>query len=395
MRRLVAHAYREVAYYRKAFGDAEVTPADIRTLDDLARLPITTKSDLQGTAIADRLAADAGKEDFVVHETSGSTGEAMRICRRHAEERFLFGRRLRALILSGLRPWDRRLILGATPKQFLPHRLGLFRLSGIPLEVEPLKMIEEIERCHPTVLKGPPTTLELLLDDYSERLAALPLRRVFTGAEHLSPGTRARLERTCGSPVIDLYGATECNLIAWQCLGCGAYHTCDDAVIVEVMCGDRPARPGEDGEVVITALHSYFMPFIRYRVGDVVRVPADRPACRIGFGAIERVQGRAIDYLQFPDGTRLSPYMVMNKLDAIKGMRRYEVRQVSPLQIEVRYQLLAGTDSGPTGARIREECQRLFPGDTELQFERVESFNVSPTEKRRFITTQCSPGAEA
>lgn len=389
LRSIVTHAYLRIPYYRRAFDNATVTPSDIRTLGDLAKLPITTKSDLQSTSITDRLTAGTAQEECIVHYTSGSTGEAMCIVRGQAEERYLFGRRLRAQILSGLRPWDHRMIFGATLKRLLPHRLGLFRISGSPLDVGSRIMMEETERCRPTVLKGPPTTFEQLLEDYPERLAALQVRRIFTGAEQLSRRTRAELERSCGSPVIDFYGATECNLIAWQCLGCGIYHTCDDTVIVEILNGDRPAQPGEDGEVVVTTLCSYVMPFIRYRIGDVVRIPANKPACPVGFGAIEHVQGRAVDHLRFPNGSRLSPYTVMDELDAVEGMGRYEVRQISPQQIVVRYQLLPGTDSEPVGQRIREQCQRIFPGDTELRFEPVKRFEVPSTEKRRFITNEC------
>ncbi|MDH3690108.1 MAG: hypothetical protein OEU36_11590, partial [Gammaproteobacteria bacterium] len=132
LRLMVRHAYREIPYYRRAFGRATVAPGDIRTLEDLAKLPPSTKSDLQNTTTGDRLVAGTPQEDCAVHHTSGSTGETMRIVRGFAEERYLLGRRLRAQILSGLRPWDHRMIFGATPMRLLPHRLGLFRLSGTP-----------------------------------------------------------------------------------------------------------------------------------------------------------------------------------------------------------------------------------------------------------------------
>jgi phenylacetate-CoA ligase len=67
--------------------------------------------------------------------------------------------------------------------------------------------------------------------------------------------------------------------MAWECRHSGDLHTCDDGVLVEVLVDGRPAEPGERGEVVVTNLHAYAMPFIRYRIGDVATRAAP---CRCG-----------------------------------------------------------------------------------------------------------------
>jgi phenylacetate-CoA ligase len=248
------------------------------------------------------------------------------------------------------------------------------------------QMMEELEIRRPHIVKGPPNALDLLAEKYAGRLAALRVQLVFTGAEQLSARTRQRIEGAYGCPVIDFYGAVECNLIAWQCVWCGLYHTCDDSVIVEVVRGGRPAQPGEEGEVVITALHSHAMPFIRYRVGDVVRLPAARPSCPIGFGAIESVQGRIVDYLRFSNGVQVSPYTVMDELDVVEGLQRYEAAQIGPAAMLIRFQPINPNGKEEMSRLVRDQCERVLPREVKIQTEAVERFEVSLTEKRRFVT---------
>ena len=217
LQRLIRHAADQVPYYRQAFAAAQVAPDDLRGLDDLARFPISSKRDFQQAPLASRFAAGFNEKNCRVHETSGSTGERMLIARTPAEELRLAGRRLRSQILSGLRPWHRRLVIGGSPRQLAAHKLGLFRTSGIDLSHSSGEILAEAERLRPHILKGPPGALELLLEEHPQRLADLTLQLVLTGAEQLPGGLRDRLEARCACRVIDSYGAVECNLIASEC----------------------------------------------------------------------------------------------------------------------------------------------------------------------------------
>jgi phenylacetate-CoA ligase len=85
----------------------------------------------------------------------------------------------------------------------------------------------------------------------------------------------------------------------------------DDAVIVEVLKDGRPAAPGEAGEVVVTRLHGFAMPFIRYRLGDLVTQGDARCPCGASFSTILTVQGRMLDYFPLAGGRLLHPYEVV------------------------------------------------------------------------------------
>lgn len=387
LQRLVHHAADRVPYYRQAFASAQVGPDDLRSLDDLARLPVSSKSDLQQVPLASRFATGFSVDNCRVHETSGSTGERMLIARTPAEELKLFGRRLRSQVLNGLRPWRRRLIIGAAPRQLGAHKLGAFRTSGIELSHSPKEMLDVMQRLRPDILKGPPGALERLLEEDPQRLSALGLQMILTGAEQLPGGLRSRLEECCGCTVLDSYGAVECNLIAWECRRCRMYHTCDDSVIVEVWNGSRPALPGEEGDVVVTALHSYAMPFIRYRIGDRVSLPSSPPPCSIPFGVISKIQGRIVDYLHFPGNAVVSPYTIMDELDSIVEVRRYQVVQEEIRSVQVNFE--AATVNDPwIEQRVSDSLRRVLPHDVAIESRRVDRVDAAADIKRRFVQSR-------
>ena len=317
----------------------------------------------------------------------------MQIAHTRAEAARLYGRRLRAQMLGGLRPWHRRVVLGSQPKLRWPHRIGVFGIEAVPLELQPEEAIERLETLRPDILRGPASSLERLAESDPGRLAGLGLKAVFSGAEQLSSRARRLIGEAARCPVLDFYGASECNLIAWQCARCGLYHTCDDSVIVEVLHEGRPVEPGGEGEIYITALDGYAMPFLRYQVGDVVRLPAKAPHCSIRFGAIESIQGRFIDYLRFAGGRELSPYMLMNPLDELHQLRRYEVEQLELNQLWVRIQLEQGAAVDLTRAEVVRRCQAVAPPGVEIQVEIVERFELDPARKRRFIRSLAAQNA--
>lgn len=392
LRRVVRHAAHNVAFYRRAFEKHGFDPL-ARDDFEIHELPLTPKLTVKQTPVEDRIAAGVDLAQCDVSQTSGSTGEPILIAHTRDEAARLYGRRLRAQTLGGLRPWHKRAILGYHMQRRWPHRLGLFRIDAIPLELNSAQIFERLHALRPDILRGPPSSLERVAEDAPDSLAALGLQVVFSGAEQLSSRARRRIEDAAGCPVLDFYGASECNLIAWQCSRCGLYHTCDDSVIVEVLRDGRPVSPGEEGEIYITGLDSFAMPFLRYQVGDVVRLPSSPPDCDVRFGAIESIQGRVIDYLGFPGGRILSPYTLMNELDELQALQRYEAEQTRPDSVVVRFQIDTSRSVADAEDQVLERCRRVIPSDVRIELEQVERFELDPKSKRRFVRSATRDGA--
>jgi phenylacetate-CoA ligase len=350
LRELVAHAHANVPYYRALFERAGVRPGAIRGVDDLAALPTTSRADLQARPVGELVARGVTPDRLVVHRTSGSTGEPLTIRRTWLEERIYVLLRLRALRALGLSPRDRQAVIAIVrpldpmdvrlPQQLL-RLSGLYRKASVDFRQSPAEILEQIGRLRPDVITGPPTVLgtvaQAAFDDAGTRSrpaggnARLRPRLVVAGGELMTSLMRRQIAEGFGAPVRETYGSHEVKLIGWECRETGLLHVADDSVLVEVMREDgRGAGPDETGEVVATALHSFAMPFIRYRLGDLVtRGPAPCP-CGAPFSTIRMIRGRMVDYFPLPGGRVIHPYGLVLPL-----MRRPWIRQYQLLQERV------------------------------------------------------------
>jgi phenylacetate-CoA ligase len=385
VRRLVRHAWQRVPYYRRLMDQNGIPPDAITGVADLARLPVSRRVDLQAVPFSDRVAEGVEREGCVDFGTSGSTGSPLRLLRTQREQTLLFGFRLRAQIDSGLRPHHRRVNLGSPPKLFLAHRLGIFRTRNLPLTLSLDEIMQQLEAVRPDVLYGIPNLLEPMGRRYpAERLRRLGVRAVWSGAEPLSRPLRAAIAAAFACPVTDFYGAHEVNLIAWECRRCGQYHTVDDSLVVEVLRDGRPVAPGEEGEIYVTALHSFAMPLLRYQLGDLVRRPAHPRPCRIGFGCLEQVSGRKVDFLPLASGAYVNPYAVAYALDQLGGLETFQVVQHTLDRVEVRFV------PGPQAAaelrgQILSSVRPLFPPEVALEVQAVAEIPPGPSGKRHWI----------
>ena len=388
LRALVAHAYENVPYYRRLFDGAGVLPRHIQTLRDLARIPISTRKDLQCAPAGDLIARGYRLERLVVHRTSGSTGEPFNIRRTAFEDRLLQAHRLAVLFRLGLRPTDRRVAI--VTRKFtgnpLYMRAGLLRYREIHCLQEPEQILSQLREVRPDVLRGFSgvlTYLANLMTD-EERETIRP-RFITTDSETLTAEMRERIEAGFGSRVFDFYDSHEFNTIGWECPSSGLYHLSDTSMITEVLAGDNPAPPNEDGELVGTALHSRAMPFIRFRLGDLVTRGPDRCPCGASNSTLARVRGRVADRFEFPGGISIHPYALVSPLLAHgPWVRQYQLIQDGPNRVRVKLAPLRGENPAAEGlARVREVLrERLGPG-IGLEVELVSQIPVAPSGKQR------------
>jgi phenylacetate-CoA ligase len=296
LRRVVAHAYHNVPYYRRLFDQSGIALRDVKTAADLESLPITTKKDLQGVPVQDTIARGLHPARLVEVTTSGASGEPLTIRRTWIEHRLFLRLALRALRYFGLRMTDRRVSVvymvhgrkrrGALHKRAL-NACGIYRHAYVDCCQQPDRVLAALREWRPHVLEGYAGTLSHLAE-FSMREGGDGIRPRFitSGAEVLTTNMRERISRAFGSPVYERYGSHELNLIAWECRETGELHVCDDSVVIEVLKDGRPAQPGEAGEVVGTSLHSFTMPFIRYRLGDIATRGGDTCACGLPFSTM-------------------------------------------------------------------------------------------------------------
>jgi phenylacetate-CoA ligase len=389
LRRLIEHAHANVPYYRALLDDHGVAPAQIRTLADLDRVPISSKADLRRRPAVELLAAGLQPDRLRRIQTTGSSGVPFVLYRSPGERRLHHLFWLRAYRDFGQRLGDRVVWVSARrqPAASRLARVGdLLRaigLEGFGLDVtaRPEDLLQELARLRPGVVVGYPGMLARLGEELQRNgRADIRPRVVIAGGEVLTGARRAQIEATWGVPVREVYSCWEVGLMAWQCRAAGTLHVCDDSVVLEVLKDGRPAKVGERGEVVLTSLHSFAMPFIRYRLGDVVARGAVACACGSPFSTIGLVQGRMLDFFRLPSGRLVHPYEIIAQLQEDGWVGQYQVVQEAADRIVVL--IVPGPAfSSEKAAAFQARAAAVVGPEAKLRAEVVERIEAAPSGK--------------
>ena len=375
IRTMIAHAYRSVPFYRSLFDRNGILPTDIRGAADLVHIPITTRSQIQEASLSDRVANGIDRTSLLEFRTTGSTGQCLVVARRWREQKLLSLFAVRAMRSYGLRPRDvigvPRIKLPTHPRDNqIPRRIADTLGFYTRVIVDPREGVDQVNALfdlQSEVVQGWPTILseiapkwrELRMRDAGRR----GLRFVLTGGETMTSAARAQITQGFDAPVHDLYGAHETSLVAWQCAATGDYHLSDETICAEVIRDGRHAAPGESGEMVVTALHSFAMPFIRYKLGDMV--VQGSPACTCGspFSTIRAIQGRTADFLSLPNGRVVHPQdIARDSYRAAHWIKQVQVVQQATDRLELHVVPLREPSAGEVAA-IRPAIEGLLgPG---------------------------------
>lgn len=395
VRSLITHAYENVNYYRKLFDDNGVKPEDIKTVNDLSIIPVTNKSDLQLLPEKDLIDCRLNPADLIVRVTSGSSGEPFKIRRTWLEDRMIARIRMRAMRYFGLKSFDKTASVGIVrsvhprdkqlPAQIL-QSLGFYRKFRINCLLSPEAILDTLSEFQPDVITGLPGVLSLVAQNISaanER--GIKPRFVRVNGEVLTPLMRRQISEAFHCRVFDYYASHEFSPIAWECKETGEYHTCDDGIILEVIKDNRPAVEGERGEVVITNLHSFAMPFIRYKLGDIVTKGANSCPCGQPFSTIRSIQGRMVDYFPLPGGRIIHPFEILYKIliqDANSWIRQYQLIQEREDRIVFRVVPVIAPDSQEI-QRLEKSIAEILGEDVQFRVVLVPEIEVEPSGKFR------------
>ena len=334
---LLDHARRHCRFYR------ERLPNDLARWHEIA---LQTRADLQTQA--DDLRATAyprahGKTFDIA--TGGSTAEPVTVRRTALTQLFWQATTLRDHL------WHRR-DLSATMaiiRQFpepvdetKPGRWGGVLRSGpawhLPISTDVEAQLRWLQGVDPNILLTYPANLDALLAHLHQEGITLPrLREVRTISGTVTAALRERCQAILGVSLTDLYSAQEVGVIALQCPDSGLLHVQAEHLLVEVLDeSGRPCREGEVGQVVVTDLHNFAMPLIRYALRDWVEVG---PPCSCGRGlpTLRRVVGRNRNMAMSPEGKLFWPVLETKRmLEAIAQLRQYQFEQTAANAITAR-----------------------------------------------------------
>lgn len=328
LQRSVEWAYKRTKYYRRLLDETGVKPSDIRSLEDIVKLPFTYDVEVAtDISLADRLAVP---EDQIgmFHSTSGTVGAVVPIpFTRREVDRFFKEGEGRARWTMGVRPSDMvqvltrfdccfqgyraigaRLILMSAGRYNESHQINLTRVGGVTvIEHMPSMLLSYFEK----------------MEQQGIRVQDTRLRMVSGVGEGWAESYKRKVEQKYGLPFMTLYGAVETSpCFTSECEARSGMHIAADAGIVEVVDPDtgRPLPQGQEGELVFTLLDREAMPLLRYRVGDIGSLQPYAPcSCGRTLPKIGYVKGRASHRLTI-GGRKLLPIDVEEVLAKIDGL---------------------------------------------------------------------------
>jgi phenylacetate-CoA ligase len=350
--RVLRHALETVPFYRKRLGAFPQGGTVNGLLEGWQDLPVLTRVQLQeaGDAVSSGSVPPAHGGVSPV-QTSGSTGRPIRTHTTELNQLFwqaltvrehLWHRRDPLGKLVAIRP-DRK----APATRAVTHAswgrpiAGLFRTGPSALldsRADLEYQVRWLQEQQPTYLLTLPSNARALAETCLAERAALPsLRGVRTYGEALGPEVRAICREAWRVPVTDMYSAQEAGYIALQCPAHNHYHLQSEHLLVEVLDdAGRACAPGETGRVVLSTLHNFATPLIRYEIMDYVEVGQPCP-CGRGLPVIRRILGRQRNLARTPDGRRYWPSFPAEVWMSIAPIRQIQLVQKSLRRIEIRY----------------------------------------------------------
>ena len=385
LRKIIDYSYAHVPYYKKLFDEAGITPLSIQSLDDLSKVPITTKADLQDQPIQKITSCAFQLNNLVPEHTSGSSGRPFTV---FFDRNFVATRNslfLRTLYATGYRLGEKVLLLtGDYPPK---KNKWYLRWDYASIQQSSEELLGVLNRSKPDLLYGCVTTLRLLAKFISFNSTPFHKpKRILATAESLDAKTRKLLESIFEAEVFDFYGLTEMGPVGWECGEHNGYHISEDSVILEFL--PIKGYEGEGSRLVMTNLNLIGMPLIRFETGDIGS-PGEETACACGrnFALLKKVEGRTVDCVRRRDGRILSPYNLTCIIEKIPGLQRYQFIQ------EDFHHFILKMETGNTSISVSDEeifklLTPILGNDAQIEVKRMKEMVQQPGRKFRVVESK-------
>jgi phenylacetate-CoA ligase len=407
LRRTVGHAYAQVPYYRDLFRRLRLTPADIRTVADLAKLPTLPKATLR--AEYPRLqAADRARFRPRAYQSSGTTGEPIRFLLDTPANVLEFAYYWRHWSWAGYRLGSAFAELAssfflrepASSGEPFRHQRVTGRLLLNCLSLSPARVRAQaaaLRKHRPRFLKGTASALYFFARCLEEEaISDIAFRAVFSTGEMLLPSQRKTIEAVLKGKVHDSYGHMERTVAVSECPH-GGLHVNPEYGVLELV--DAKALPGASERPVVarvlgTSLHNRSMPLLRYEVGDLIEADT-RPApcvCGRSLPLVRRIHGRAEDVVVTGQGVVTTLFTLF---DRVPGVALGQVVQEEPDRLVIK--VARGPEYRPESEALLLADARRFVGAgmrITLEYTSADAMRGGTGAKFRAVVSRV-PGREA
>ncbi len=351
LRSLLIHARDNTRFYADRFVKAGFDPNKMQSIDDFKVIPMLSKAEIRQNI--DNMLWKASPGGLTRYNTGGSSGEPLVFYFDRRRQGYDIAARAMTHRWWGTEIGDKELYLWGSPLEITKQdRMKDFRdmltnqllNSAFELSLQKIPaMVAQFGKFRPDCVFGYPSSITLfcqMAEQMGLSLGDLGVNVIFSAAEVLYPHQREIIGKFFGGkPVVDSYGSREGGFISHECRE-GVYHVMDPNYIIEYLKADgKTAAPGEDGEIVITHLDAWGMPFIRYRTGDVAQPGSGICKCGRGLSTMAKIQGRTTDFVVTPDGRRQHALSIIYVVRDIEGVAEFKIIQEKNDEVRILLKL--------------------------------------------------------
>jgi phenylacetate-CoA ligase len=396
---LLQHAAATVPYYTTTLQQSGLNPKALTSLKDLQQLPILTKARINENF--DRMISTAFPiEQLVAGRTGGSTGVPTRFFHNTAALDYIRAAVIRNSAWAGLHIGEKYIkVSGSHFDYFLMQRLvsritsRLLRfrwVSAYQLSPETLKnFLHELHTFKPVALCGYASAISQFAHLMKDNNISANVNTIMTSSDTLFPQQRAIIEEVFSCKVFDAYGSREMSIAA-ECEVHRGMHINADCVYIEILDDQgRPCPPGVTGRIVVTDLHNYAFPFIRYEIGDIGTFADEGTSCPCGrhLPRIASLEGRVDDCIRTPEGMIVTAPAFTIVFSDRPTVKEYQIVQHDWKHLTVNI-VKCPKYSSDDEDYLRDCIVRMIGSDIQIAFEYVEGIDRGESGKRRTVISR-------
>jgi phenylacetate-CoA ligase len=401
-KKLLEYAYNNIPFYRELYIKNNLDINEIKSLDDIEKVPFITKKDIRDNFTKMRNSSYKTNEQINSH-TSGTTGTPLQFITDAMTESYYNAQVKRHRRWNGYEYngycasfGGKKIISNDSENKILwrwsiPDKLLIF--SSFHLTDENiLRYLKVMKKNNIRFIKGYSSNLYIIAMSMAKNQIKMPLEGVFFGSEPMYDYQKKKIEEVFDCQVSNFYGNSERTAFAYDCKMKNGLHIAMENTLIQI-CDEngKEKKNGEAGEIIGTNLLNYSMPLIRYKTGDVSRKLDRRCKCGVEHELIEEIETKIEDYIIGLNNEKISPSALTHPFKTIKMnvIENSQIIQATKGVITIR--LVKGLEFESNQIeKLKKEFKERFKNNLEIEIEYVDTILSLNNGKYKWVVSKIS-----
>jgi len=394
LKNLLVYAQQQIPFYQKIFAKVNFDPLTANLPAEMVKIPILTKSVIQKN-LPELVGRNINNNDIFENTTGGSTGVPLKFYQDSMYSTIANAIEVKVRTWWGIKPYDKTAIIWGADREFhdLSFKEKIYQWRSRIRAINAFKMNDaDLDAFCKMLMKWKPAYL-VGYSSALEYLARFALQNGYTGirfkairssAEMLWPQQREIIEKCFQSPLYNFYGSREVNNLAAECPQQHALHLLSTWRYVEITDEHgQPVPAGSPGQIVVTDLSNYTMPFIRYQNEDSGQFQKDPCPCSRPSPVLEHLLGRSSDLIQSPNGQIIHGEFFTHLFYGNSSIQKFQAHQTDQNTLHIRYvsdNVLAADFLETMKTKIKAKMGNKM----QIHFEQCREIPLAKSGKHRF-----------